>query len=77
MMEELNGSLFGALQYNNDLFDASTITRLGQHWQQLLTAIINAPTTRLSDLPLLTAAEQQQLLVEWNDTSRLIHSTAH
>ena len=69
-VRQTENGLRASFQYNSDLFDASTITRLGHHWQQLLTAIIDAPATRLSDLRLLTAGEQQQLLVEWNDTSR-------
>jgi non-ribosomal peptide synthetase component F len=34
----------------------------------LLEGITQAPEARLSDLPLLSAAERQQLLVEWNAT---------
>jgi len=38
------------------------------HFQTLLESIVANPQQRLSDLPLLTAAEQHQLLVEWNNT---------
>jgi len=40
------------------------------HWQTLLEGIVADPKQRLSDLPLLTEADRQQLLVEWNDTRR-------
>jgi amino acid adenylation domain-containing protein len=57
-----------ALEYNTDLFDASTITRMLGHFETLLTGIVAGPRQRLSQLPLLTAAEQA-LLVDWNDTA--------
>ncbi|HEX6287623.1 MAG TPA: amino acid adenylation domain-containing protein, partial [Herpetosiphonaceae bacterium] len=55
--------------YKTDLFDAETIDRLLGHFQTVLTAISADPQQRLVDLPLLTDAEQQQLLVDWNATS--------
>ena len=57
------------LEYNTDLFNAKTITRMGEHFRTLLEGIVAYPQTRLSDLPLLTAVELHQQLVEWNDTS--------
>jgi amino acid adenylation domain-containing protein len=38
------------------------------HFQTLLEGIVANPNQRLSDLPILTEAERQQLLVEWNNT---------
>lgn len=67
-MAEVKDSLLGNFKYNTDLFDAATIARLEQHFQVLLEGIVAAPEQRLSDLPLLTVAERQQLLVEWNKT---------
>lgn len=62
--EEIRGHCL----YNSDLFDVTTIERLIGHYQTLLAAICRDPSQRIYDLPLLTDAEQQQLLVEWNDT---------
>ncbi len=56
------------LEYNCDLFEPETITRLLLHWQTLLEGVVHNPQAHLSDLPLLTAVEQEQLLVEWNAT---------
>lgn len=53
---------------NADLFEAETISRMMGHFETLLTAIVANPEHRISELPLLTAAEQKQLLVEWPDT---------
>ena len=56
------------LEYNTDLFNRDTITRLLGHYHTLLQGIVANPEQRLSDLPLLTVAERHQLLVVWNDT---------
>ena len=67
MIEEAEG-LRARLEYNSDLFDAQTVRRMLGHLQVLLEAVVADPDQRLSALPLLTAAERHQLLVEWNDT---------
>ncbi len=62
-------SLCCFFNYNTDLFTDATITRLIGHFQTLLNAIVAAPEDPISTLPLLTAPERQQLLVEWNATA--------
>jgi amino acid adenylation domain-containing protein len=69
-MEEVGDRLVGSVEYNTDLFDHSTIGRMIGHFQVLLEGIVESPESRLSELPLLTEAEQHQLLREWNDTTR-------
>ena len=61
--------LQGVLEYNTDLFAGDTIRRMVGHFQTLLEGIVTDPDRRLSTLPLLTSAEEHQLLVAWNDTS--------
>jgi len=67
MMETKQG-LKGYIEYNTDLFDVATITRIVEHFQTLLEGIVANPEQRLSDLALLTTAERHQLLVELNNT---------
>ncbi|MEG3959207.1 amino acid adenylation domain-containing protein [Microcoleus sp. herbarium2] len=67
-MIEAEESLFGAFKYNTDLFEADTITRMSGHFQTLLEAMVTNPQQPVSQLPLLSTAEQHQLLVEWNNT---------
>ena len=55
--------------YNPDLFDSATIGRMIGHFQSLLAAGAEDPSIKISRLPLLSEAERQQLLVEWNDTA--------
>jgi len=61
--------LVGTLAYNTDLFEAVTITRMLGHFRTLLEAVIATPERCVSDLPLLTEGERQQLLLNWNDTT--------
>jgi amino acid adenylation domain-containing protein len=57
-------------EYNTDLFDSTTIDRLLGEYERLLRSIVGNPDRRISDLAILTEAEQHQLVVEWNDTQR-------
>ncbi|HEY2736823.1 MAG TPA: condensation domain-containing protein, partial [Thermoanaerobaculia bacterium] len=59
-------SIFGAMEYNSDLFDASTALRLSGAFLRLMEAAVADPGARLSQLPFLSAAERHQLLAEWN-----------
>ncbi len=68
--ESTANKLVGTWEYNTDLFDAATITRMATHFETLLEAIVANPEQYISELPLLTLAEQHQLLVEWNDTQK-------
>lgn len=65
---ETDSDLLGVFEYNTDLFEADTIARMVGHFQTLLTGILANPQQRLSQFPLLTPGEQQQILVEWNQT---------
>nr|MDZ8062915.1 amino acid adenylation domain-containing protein [Nostoc sp. EkiNYC01] len=67
-MENTASGLVGVWEYNTDLFDASAIARLANHFTTLLEGIVANPQQPISQLPLLTEFEQQQLLVEWNNT---------
>lgn len=59
-----------ALEYATDLFDATTVQRLAQHLQTLLNAFAEQPAKSIADLPLVSPAEEHQLLREWNDTGQ-------
>jgi amino acid adenylation domain-containing protein len=60
--------LSGFICYSTDLFERDTIGRLIGHFQTLLEGIVTHPDTSLSDLPLLTPAERQQIIKQWNQT---------
>ena len=56
------------IEYSTDLFEPETIERLFGHFQTLLEGIVANPETPIGELPFLTEAERQQVLVEWNAT---------
>ena len=65
---ESDGVLSGICEYSTALFDVATVDRLLGHLGNLLRAVVAEPGRRISELPLLSPAEQHQLSVEWNDT---------
>ncbi|MGK7931603.1 MAG: amino acid adenylation domain-containing protein, partial [Microcystaceae cyanobacterium] len=67
-MEETEAGLRGDWEYNTDLFERETIERMIRHYEVLLEGIVENPEEKVSKLPLLTEAEKQQILVEWNNT---------
>ncbi|MBD2112494.1 MULTISPECIES: non-ribosomal peptide synthetase [Cyanophyceae] len=58
--------LRGMVIYNTELFEASAIASLLEHFQTLLEGIVANPNTPLSALPLLTTEDQQALLRRWS-----------
>ncbi|HKS73594.1 MAG TPA: amino acid adenylation domain-containing protein [Terriglobales bacterium] len=68
LVEKANG-LKATFGYNTDLFDEATIVRMVGHFRRLLEAIAVDPEQYIADLPLLTDAEEQKLLVDFNHTA--------
>jgi amino acid adenylation domain-containing protein len=65
---EMGGEALVDCDYNTDLFKDETIERWLGHFQTLLELVINDPQQNLRQLPLLSPAQRQQLLVDWNNT---------
>ncbi len=62
--------LRGVIEYSTDLFDAATMERLAGHYVTLLEGVANEGAGQpIRTLPLLTAAEWKQIVVDWNDTA--------
>ncbi len=68
-VEHARGGVRLSCSYAADLFEAATVARLLEHAAVLLDGVAAHPETRLSGLVLLTPAERQQTLVEWNATA--------
>ncbi len=68
IMVEEGTRLRGSIEFNTDLFNASTIRRMIQHFQNLLEAILTDPDQPVGSLDFLSAEEKQRMLVEWNQT---------
>ncbi|HNC45279.1 MAG TPA: amino acid adenylation domain-containing protein, partial [Acidobacteriota bacterium] len=65
---ETRDSVRFVFQYSTALFQAETIQRMMGHFQTLFESVVANPTAPVSELNLLTAAEREQLLVQWNAT---------
>ncbi|MES1244220.1 MAG: amino acid adenylation domain-containing protein, partial [Acidobacteriota bacterium] len=69
-LSDREDGLSGVLEYDRDLFDGTTVARLGEHLNVLLEGALADPGLALADLPLLARSERWQALYEWNDTQR-------
>ncbi len=76
VLDDRGESISGPITYNPDLFDSSTIRRMIDHWQTLLSAAAANPQLRIADLPMLTDQERSKVVVEWNDTAMEFPSNA-
>ncbi len=65
-IEETADGLALELEYNTDLFDRDTARRFAASYQTLMRAAVADPDADTSRLPLLTPAERNVLVNEWN-----------
>ncbi|WP_342210364.1 non-ribosomal peptide synthase/polyketide synthase [Xenorhabdus stockiae] len=68
LLTESDTGLTGGLEYAADLFDATTAERMVGYLINVLTAMAEDETQAITHLPMLSAAERQQLLVDFNAT---------
>jgi non-ribosomal peptide synthetase component F len=55
--------------YSPSSFEADTIARLIEHFQEVLRGMAADPEQRLRDVSLMSASERRRILVEWNQTA--------
>ncbi|WP_338803023.1 non-ribosomal peptide synthase/polyketide synthase [Xenorhabdus griffiniae] len=67
-LTETETGLIGELEYVTDLFDTATVERIAGYFNNVLTAMVADETQRIATLPMLSASERQQLLVDFNAT---------
>ncbi|WP_369981521.1 amino acid adenylation domain-containing protein [Xanthomonas bundabergensis] len=67
LADSADGLVGGAI-YATDLFDGSTIERMLGHWVTLLEAMVADDAQPVTRLPLLTAAEREQVVAGFNAT---------
>jgi non-ribosomal peptide synthetase component F len=64
-----NGNrLLGAIEFNTDLFTPGTISRMQDHFLQLLDQAFTFPDQPLDGLVMVTEKERQTILEDWNQT---------
>ncbi len=60
--------LIGAMQFNSELFERSTCERWCRQFSALLHNISTSADSTLSELSLVSQADQHTMLIEWNET---------
>ena len=61
-LTQTDSGLEGFFEYNVDLFDPATVERAAGHYATLLASIARNPDAPVLELPMLTEAEQRELL---------------
>ncbi|MCB0090805.1 MAG: AMP-binding protein, partial [Caldilineaceae bacterium] len=56
------------ITYDDSRFEPTAIERMAGHLETLVASIVATPNQTIGDLPMLTARERRQILVDWNDT---------
>jgi amino acid adenylation domain-containing protein len=69
LIEGIDGQWWTQVDYSTHLFDSGTILRIQQHFRNLLGAIASDPGQRIVELPMLSAAEERQLVVDLNNSN--------
>ncbi|WP_269634008.1 condensation domain-containing protein, partial [Pelomonas sp. BJYL3] len=67
-MQEQEDELVGSLEYATALFERRTVERFLGYWQRLLEAMVADEQMAVGRLPILPAAEREQVLRGWNQT---------
>ncbi|MVT11422.1 non-ribosomal peptide synthetase [Chitinophaga tropicalis] len=57
------------IEYNRDIYEADTVARMANHLEQLFTAVTANPHQPVSQLNYLDHAEQEQLLITFNQAA--------
>jgi amino acid adenylation domain-containing protein len=63
------GELHCEFEYNTDLFEPDTMKRLLQHFERILTGVVENPDLAVAKIPLMSTEEREQVLLEWNRTA--------
>ena len=70
VIDDSNDSFTGWIEYPVALFRAATIERLWHHYVLVLEQVTAKTDIRLDNITLLSPAEYQQFVVDWNRTDR-------
>jgi non-ribosomal peptide synthetase component F len=64
--ERERGTITGSIVYNTDLFESGTIKWMARYIERLLKEMVKKPQGRLSELEMLSIAEREQLIDDFN-----------
>ena len=63
-----SGELECIIEYNTGLFKKETMERLSKHFSNIVAEIIEKPDKKVSAIEMMTANEQNRILLDFNDT---------
>ncbi|MGZ5134617.1 MAG: non-ribosomal peptide synthetase, partial [Flavitalea sp.] len=66
-ISESPNALYGSVNYCTDLYSEATIRRMMAHFKELLSSIVKEPQQRIGMLPMLSKAEENELLINFNN----------
>ncbi|WP_252361619.1 amino acid adenylation domain-containing protein, partial [Paenibacillus terrae] len=69
LIAEQGEELVCSLEYASALFKRETVEQIANHFIQVIDAVVNAPEMKLSEIAIITAAEQAQILEQFNTTA--------
>lgn len=70
VLEEGEDTVEGIVRYDAELFDQETVSRLVEHFLNLLQAMLAHPDRPVLELPMITPAERRLVVYDWNQTYR-------
>lgn len=76
MMEPIGDTLFANFFYFSSLWKPSTIVRMAEHFRTLLQGVVANPACPIWQLPMLSDAEKEQQLRDWNSPASTPRSFA-
>ena len=71
VIEEQADGLQVSIEYCSDLYQEATIRRMFGHYEQLLRSVVKDADCQIDRLKMLTEAEEQEILEEFNATSAI------
>ncbi|MEW5927747.1 MAG: non-ribosomal peptide synthase/polyketide synthase [Gemmatimonadota bacterium] len=60
----------GVLSYRTELWEHATVERMAGHFARVVGAVVSDPSRPVSEAPLLSGAERERVVEEWNRTGR-------
>jgi len=66
-LSQAGGKLVAIVEYAQELFEKHTIERVSEWWISLFSAMVKAPGSKVSRLPMLTAAGRTSVISEFNN----------
>ena len=74
-LSETTNGIEGSAEYSTDLFKHERVEGMTAHFIQLLRSIVHNPDLEIINLPMLSKAEENKLLVESKNTIEDFHTT--